>query len=128
MGNEFIYASGNKFMSISIFLLFCLATSGLTGLIVSSAILRPVREWLKGRLPASVYQVLECYQCSGTWCGAICALLLFGFHLPLIIVGAFAGSYIGNISFLFENYLEANAIVDLGEPIESEPQGDENGK
>jgi len=80
------------------FLLFAFATVGLTFIIVDGSIFEPVRGFLERRLPEKVYDVFECYQCMGTWCGFICGALAFGFHPLFIILSGFAGSFLAMLS------------------------------
>jgi hypothetical protein len=76
------------------FLLFALATIGLTLIIVDGSIFEPVRCFLEKRLPEKVYDVFECYQCMGTWCGFICGAMAFGLNPIIIILSGFAGSFL----------------------------------
>ena len=76
------------------FLLFALATIGLTFIIVDGSIFEPVRRILEKRLPEKVYDVFECYQCMGTWCGFICGAMVFGLNPTFIVLSGFAGSFL----------------------------------
>ena len=76
------------------FLLFALATIGLTLIIVDCSIFEPVRCFLEKRLHEKIYDVFECYQCMGTWCGFICGALAFGLSPTVIILSGFAGSFL----------------------------------
>lgn len=76
------------------FLLFAFATIGLTMIIVDGSIFEPVRCFLEKKLPEKVYDVFECYQCMGTWCGFICGAMAFGLNPLFIILSGFAGSFL----------------------------------
>jgi len=49
-------------------ILFMLACYGVTMLIVQSKIMRPIREFFKGKIN-SVYNLLHCMMCTGFWVG-----------------------------------------------------------
>lgn len=97
-------------------LLFCLASAGMTSIIVKGTIFRPFREWLadgaerythrrekKGLPPAFspfvfVNDIVSCIQCTGFWCGLFCGLSLVSFDfiavgmspkVPLVSTGSF---------------------------------------
>ena len=91
--------------------LFVFGTIGLTHIIVDSNLFRPARDYLRGKLPARVYSVLECYQCSGTWCGFVVALLTLSYNPLTVLVGGFAGSFLASLAAFVLNYLEANTIL-----------------
>ena len=80
-------------------ILFILATIGLTSIMVSGTIMAPVRNLLKGKLPVKIYEVFECYQCMGTWCGFLCGVLTMlapDWWPCLILLYGFAGSFVAN--------------------------------
>ena len=81
------------------FLLFATAAIGLTNIMVDSTLMAPLRRWLQSVLPASVYEVFECHQCMGTWCGLICGLLLL---VPAVhfLLYAFAGSFLATFAYV----------------------------
>ncbi|MDR0870990.1 MAG: DUF1360 domain-containing protein [Planctomycetaceae bacterium] len=76
------------------FLLFCLASAGMTSIVVKGSIFRPFRDWLadetertahrrekRGLPPAFslfgfVNDLISCVQCTGFWCGIFCGLFL----------------------------------------------------
>lgn len=96
-------------------ILYVLSTIGLTLLMVDSTILEPMRNYLKSKLPASVYKVFECYQCMGFWAGIACALIFISFNPAVVFGCGCAGSYIAMIGSKFDTYLEAATLVNLGE-------------
>lgn len=98
---------------MEIFILFVLASVGLTLLVVDSSILEPFRNLMKWILPASAYKVFECYQCAGFWCGIVCGFLFTVNPFMLIMCGC-AASFLASSAVLVMNYLEAKSIVDMG--------------
>lgn len=83
------------------FLLFCLATVGLTAILVDGVIFAPLRNWIsreaqarrelrenlrskagkgKGSSKSSIFEfvesILSCYQCCGFWSGMACGIYL----------------------------------------------------
>ena len=87
------------------FFLFVLSTIGLTGLVVDSKIFSPVRTFLKSKLPASIYQVFECYQCSGTWFGFFCGYWFLSSNVVTILLCGAAGSFLAGFYFIISEYL-----------------------
>lgn len=110
--------------NITTIVLFLPAVIGGTHIVVDSSIFTPVRDWLKERLPYSVYRVFECYQCSGYWVGVLCSFILLSYN-PMVAFfpGGFAGSFLAVFGGTYLNYLEANTIVEL--PREEEDILDE---
>jgi hypothetical protein len=93
-------------------ILFVLATIGLTSIMVSGTIMSPVRTFLKNKLPARVYEVFDCYQCMGTWCGFVCGILtLSDYWLGLVLLYGFAGSFVANVGCtIFDMILMRTAL------------------
>lgn len=54
-------------------IIFIISTIGLTNIVVHGKILDNIglRPFLKKRLPSSVFELFECYECTGFWCGMI---------------------------------------------------------
>jgi hypothetical protein len=90
------------------FLLFVFATIGLTLIIVDGSIFEPVRCILEKTLPEKVYDVFECYQCMGTWCGFLCGAMAFGLNPVFIILSGFAGSFLAMFAGLILDKLESH--------------------
>lgn len=101
-------------MDFGLIVLSLLAVIGMTHIIVDGTIFLPVRNFLKKWLPSKVYQLFECYQCCGTWCGFFIGWLLFGTWSAVIAVG-FAGSFVATWGATYLNYLEAQTLVNLGD-------------
>ena len=79
------------YMLIVKFVLFSLATIGLTNVLVHGKIMDVIglRGWLKRTLPSDYYSVFECYECSGFWAGMFVGLFFFPYWF---VFCGFAGS------------------------------------
>ena len=81
-------------------ILFTLASIGLTNIMINSVIMAPLRCYLKTKLNAKVFEIFECYQCMGFWCGMVCGGLVLSEHwLAFVLLYGFACSFIANIMF-----------------------------
>ena len=77
------------------FLLFCIATIGLTSIIMHGMIFRPFREFVARRAESArerreqqgkttgfrspaewLHELLNCAECTGFWCGLFCGLII----------------------------------------------------
>jgi hypothetical protein len=92
-------------LTFASFLFFIFSTVGLTNIIVESNIFSPIRNLLKKILPTKIYELFECHQCTGTWCGALCGFILFPVNLWVILLCGFSGSFAATMSFMFSEYL-----------------------
>lgn len=103
--------------------LFILAAIGLTNIMVHSTIMEPLRCKLKCILPEKVYEVFECYQCMGTWCGFVCGALILCRHpVADILLFGFAGSFAGSFMRLIWDYIQLQidtTAIELELPEES---------
>lgn len=79
------------------FLLFSLATIGLTNIIVHGKILDNIglRPFLKKNLYAGVFELFECYECTGFWSGMIMGVVLISNDPKIFIPCGFVGSVLG---------------------------------
>jgi len=103
------------------FVLFCLATIGMTQIIIYGSILESARQWLKAKLPAKIYAVFECHLCLGTWCGFIMSAFLLDYKNPFIIfAGGMAGAYLSFMGEWFSQYLQARTVVDIDFSVKKE--------
>ena len=93
-------------------LFFIFSVIGLTHIVVDSKIMEPVRLWLKKVLPANIFAVFQCYQCTGFWCGLICGWFILSHNIPLVVLAGCAGSFLAQTGALFLNYLEAKSVID----------------
>jgi len=82
------------------FLIFCFATIGMTNIIVDSSLFEPIRDWLKSWLHPKVYELFECHQCCGTWCGFLCGAVLISWNPLVILMCGCAGSFLASTHYL----------------------------
>ena len=84
-------------MDFTSFLLFCLATIGLTNIMVHGKIMDVIglRPWLQKNMKPDHFQVFECYECSGFWAGLFCGLFFCFPQWWLMLPCGFAGSVLG---------------------------------
>lgn len=101
---------------------FAFASIGLTHIIVDSKIAMPVRNFFDKRLPSYISSAIHCYQCSGFWCGLVSGMICFWpvvyslhwFHVIFYFIAAgWAGSFLGNFSAIYFNYLDAQSLINL---------------
>ena len=110
-------------MEIANVILFILASIGMTHIIVDGSIFEGVRNWLKKQLSERAYGMLECYQCTGFWCGLVSGYFTIAMFLPLwtqFPITFFCGcasSYLSALAALHLNVLEARTVIDLNEQI-----------
>lgn len=98
--------------SIGSVIVFSLATVGLTNIVVDpAAIFAPVRDLIEARGPRWAGKLVSCYQCSGTWAGVLCGLLIFGRDPGTLFCCGMAGSFLATFSATYTNYLEAKSIL-----------------
>lgn len=98
--------------------LFALATIGMSNILVHGRILDDDhlgwRNWLKNRL-GKFADVLDCYECTGWWCGLIMGLLLFSWWNPLFFVpAAFAGAGLMHAYVNIMNLVESKTDFIIG--------------
>lgn len=79
---------------MQIFILFILSTIGLTNIVVHGKILDLIglRAFLKKILNSSLFELFECYECSGFWCGMIMGSILISNDPYYVISCGFSGS------------------------------------
>jgi len=99
-------------MTLGAFFLFCLATAGMTHIIIESSLLEPAREYLRGRLPPKIFSILECYQCCGTWCGFLCGFILLSYNPFVVLACGCAGSFVSVLTATYLEYLTAKSVID----------------
>lgn len=107
-------------MSLS-FLMFVLATIGLTNILVHGAILdhivvsgRSVRKWLHyWKWSESLF---NCYECTGTWSGFICCALLVSTDLATILACGFIGGLLSSWNNLLFEWVNSKIefVIDTG--------------
>lgn len=87
-------------------LLFCIASVGLTHIIVDSSLFLPIREWLKKNyseeqpktVGSAIRKIITCYQCCGVWCGWLVGAILFWGDWPVVICAGFACSFLSQVA------------------------------
>jgi len=99
-------------------IIFCLATVGMTNIIVDpAAIFAPIRSFIESFEIAWLSKLVSCYQCAGTWSGFLCGLLIFGPKPSTIICCGMAGSFLATFVATYMNYLEAKSILGVEEDV-----------
>jgi hypothetical protein len=120
------------------FLLFLLSSMGLTHIIVDSSIAEEPVKWLKNILPKKILwfhpaEALDCHQCTGFWIGLLCSVIwgipwmgisLSGIYIWLMLVRWILCGCVSSVVCLWVShyftYLQARAIIDLGDMEEDE--------
>ena len=98
---------------MAVFLLFATAAVGLTNIIVHGSIFSPVRTWLQRTLKPGLYEVFECYQCMGFWCGLLCGIILL--HPPLyFLLYGFSASFLASFLFVIYEFILSKTEFELG--------------
>ena len=117
--------------SCSIFM-YVLSTVGMCHVIVDGSILQGFRNLVKKLAKAVRVEhlgvIVECYLCTGTWCGFLMgwAWLVSGnsHDLPLKCLEVFAcgmaGGFLSNSAAVLLNWIEANTIVHMPEESNSD--------
>ncbi len=124
------------------FVLFVLATIGLSSILVESVIFEPFRQWLKTPnvdviqfikskllkiiqwlkapnvgviqfIKSKLSKIFSCFQCMGFWTGLFCGLILVSFNPFVILCCGFAGSFLSPFASTLINYLEAQTLISM---------------
>jgi hypothetical protein len=103
--------------------LFILSTIGLTNILVYGKIFDVPRNFLRDHLPEKVFEVLECYQCTGFWAGLLTGFVMLSHSLPVVLMAGFAGSFLSHFAALLAEYIEANTAIPF--PFADGPPDDE---
>jgi hypothetical protein len=88
--------------------LFILGVMGMTHIVVDSEISEPVYEWIKLRCTV-VAKIMDCYQCSGFWCGVALGLMLLSYNPLVVFAAGCAGSFLAQLGWLVLDSLECYA-------------------
>jgi len=102
-------------------LLFVFSVIGLTHIVVDSKIFNYPREWTKKQkwwIFKKASEAIECYQCSGFWCGLFCGFIFVSpasiFTSVLwVLLSGFAGSFLAQWGANYLSYLESQTSIDL---------------
>lgn len=78
------------------FLIFVLASIGMTHIIVEGYIFTPIRELLRDWLPDTIFYMFECSQCIGFWVGLFCGWVMISNNILIVFLLGCAGSYLAN--------------------------------
>jgi hypothetical protein len=121
---------------VSELLLFALASIGLCHVLVDSALMAPVKDYLSRQGWERLVRMLNCYQCAGFWSGVVASLiLLLGRWVPFLdlLLYGFAASFLGSLAAVFLGYLNALSSAAAGgehsAPAPSAPEpASRNGK
>lgn len=107
------------------FLLFVLATLGLTNILVHGKIMDNlgIRPWLKKNLSDDWYELFECYECSGWWAGLFMGLLLISINPLVFIPCAFAGALLGHFYSAIYYLIQSKTEFEVPE---DEPEQEDN--
>jgi hypothetical protein len=116
-------------LEIGSVLLFCLATIGMTHIIVDGSILQWFRDLMQKVLPNKLYEVFTCYQCMGFWCGLFCGYFTLirpclNWQTPwqMAFVWTFicgcASSFLSPWGAIYLNALEAKMVIEYKEKEE----------
>jgi hypothetical protein len=107
--------------------LFCMASIGLTCIILESNIFAPIRNLLSHILPTKVYEVFECHQCMGTWVGFLVGFFLMGHSFIMVLCCGFAGSFLTTayhrLFVLAEEYVLSQTQMVLPEDKDEDKDG-----
>jgi hypothetical protein len=94
-------------------ILFVLAAIGMTNILVQGNIFQPVRDFLAKRLPQKLYQVFECHQCMGTWCGFFCGYILLSHNPFTVFCCGMAGSFLATAASIVLDYLVSKSVLEI---------------
>jgi hypothetical protein len=113
-------------------LLFALSSIGLCHLLVDSALMAPVKDYLGTHGWQRLVWMLNCYQCAGFWSGLVAGLvLLLGQWVPYLhlLLYGLAASFLGPLAAVFLGYMNtltsAAAGNGRGEPEKPQGAGDQ---
>lgn len=109
------------------FCLFLLATIGMSHIIVDGSIMEPFRNLVKYvsekiKMP-KIGEMVECYLCSGTWCGFLMGYIFIVNRREVLDLNCFmvvfacgcAGGFVSNLAAMVLNWIEAATIVNMPE-------------
>lgn len=99
------------------FLLWMMASIGLTDILVNGRIAKPLRDSVKYN--NFLNDMLTCSQCAGTWVGLFCAILSAGASVPLLgifpklILFACAGSFVSVLGRVVVDYFALAGTIPI---------------
>lgn len=74
------------------FILFMLATIGMTSIITTSSLFTGIRSLVKKTMPNWACEAIQCPQCVGTWTGFFCGYILVSTAFPIVFLCGCASS------------------------------------
>ena len=108
---------GEKTMTLGLILLFCIGTIGMCHIIVDSTIMAGLRQWAEEALPSKIARALQCYQCTGFWCGVFVGMCIMPYtaytFFPVWFVCGCAGSFLSVWGATYLNFLEAKTLINI---------------
>jgi len=108
------------------FILFITSTIGMSHIIVDGSIFEKFRFYIKKyseklKIP-HLGTIVECYMCSGTWCGFLMGWIWLTNEPFKIFACGCAGGFVSNLAAMFINYIESLTIINLPQPVEETNQ------
>lgn len=103
------------------FLLYVLGTVGMSHIVVDGTILQWFRDLVK-KLASAVKMsklggVVDCYMCSGTWCGFFMGWIWLTQNPFEIFACGCAGGFLANFAAVLLNWIEAQTVLTF--PVEN---------
>jgi hypothetical protein len=97
------------------FLLFLLASVGLTQIIIDSKIMQGFRDLMKKVLSEYWYTLFECYMCCGFWTGIFCGTMLYfeatWSGIAFLLCCGFASSLASTVYSAAMNWVESMTVL-----------------
>lgn len=93
------------------FLIFVFAVIGMTSIIIEGSIFSSIRDILREHLPPKVYEIFECHQCLGFYCGLLCGWIMLTNNILVIFLLGCAGSYFANLSSWIMLAIESYTVL-----------------
>lgn len=105
-------------------ILFVLSVIGMTLIVVDGSILQWFRNLVKLtaakiKVP-SLGTIVDCYLCSGTWCGFLMGFIWISSNPLKIFACGCAGAFLANAAALVLNWIESATMSNLPDSSENE--------
>lgn len=104
-------------MELTNLVLFVIGSVGMTHIVVEGEIFRPVRSFVEKYTFNFLSKLINCYQCSGFWCGVFMGLGLYfpeNYNLQSIFRIFACGCVSSCLSYfwaMYLTYIEANTTI-----------------
>ena len=100
--------------------LFCLATIGMSHIIIDGSILQGFRDLMEKILPEKLNEIFKCYQCcsmyTGLFCGYFILIKPLDISWKLTIILTFlcgcASSFLSPLAAIYLNVLETKMVIE----------------